>query len=237
MHNATLLLVDDEAEIIKLMQIYLENEGYLLLTAKDGLEALEIINREIIDLMVLDIMMPNMDGIEACIKIRETQKFPIIMLSAKGQELDKITGLSVGADDYVTKPFSPLELVARVKSQLRRTRNYMADLNAAKQDEIIIDGLVINSVTHEVSVDDHPVKLTPREFAILELLARNKGQVLSMEQIYAKVWKEQFLESNNTLMVHIRKIREKIEENPRKPQYLKTVWGVGYKLEKGGPSS
>lgn len=158
------------------------------------------------------------------------------MLSAKGQELDKITGLSVGADDYVTKPFSPLELVARVKSQLRRTRNYMADLNA-KQDEIIIDGLVINSVTHELSVDDHPVKLTPREFAILELLARNKGQVLSMEQIYAKVWKEQFLESNNTLMVHIRKIREKIEENPRKPQYLKTVWGVGYKLEKGGPSS
>ncbi|OMD83317.1 MULTISPECIES: response regulator transcription factor [Paenibacillus] len=237
MHNATLLLVDDEAEIIKLMQIYLENEGYRLLTAKDGLEALEIINKEIIDLMVLDIMMPNMDGIEACIKIRETQKFPIIMLSAKGQELDKITGLSVGADDYVTKPFSPLELVARVKSQLRRTRNYMADLNAAKQDEIIIDGLVINSVTHEVSVDDQPVKLTPREFAILELLARNKGQVLSMEQIYAKVWKEQFLESNNTLMVHIRKIREKIEENPRKPQYLKTVWGVGYKLEKGGPSS
>lgn len=194
MHNATLLLVDDEAEIIKLMQIYLENEGYRLLTARDGLEALEIINRETIDLMVLDIMMPNMDGIEACIKIRETQKFPIIMLSAKGQELDKITGLSVGADDYVTKPFSPLELVARVKSQLRRTRNYMADLNA-KQDEIIIDGLVINSVTHEVSVDDHPVKLTPREFAILELLARNKGQVLSMEQIYAKVWKEQFLKA------------------------------------------
>ncbi|WHY17901.1 response regulator transcription factor [Paenibacillus sp. G2S3] len=236
MHNATLLLVDDEAEIIKLMQIYLENEGYRLLTAHDGLEALEIIKKETIDLMVLDIMMPNMDGIETCIKIRETQKFPIIMLSAKGQELDKITGLSVGADDYVTKPFSPLELVARIKSQLRRTRNYMVELSA-KQDEIIIDGLVINSVTHEVSVDDQAVKLTPREFAILELLARNKGQVLSMEQIYAKVWKEQFLESNNTLMVHIRKIREKIEANPRKPQYLKTVWGVGYKLEKGGPSS
>ncbi|OZQ66994.1 DNA-binding response regulator [Paenibacillus sp. VTT E-133280] len=236
MHNATLLLVDDEAEIIKLMQLYLENEGYRLFTARDGLEALEIINNETIDLMVLDIMMPNMDGIEACIKIRETHKFPIIMLSAKGQELDKITGLSVGADDFVTKPFSPLELVARIKSQLRRTRNYMLDLSA-KQDEIIIDGLVINSVTHEVSVDDQPVKLTPREFAILELLARHRGQVLSMEQIYAKVWKEQFLESNNTLMVHIRKIREKIEANPRKPQYLKTVWGVGYKLEKGGSSS
>jgi DNA-binding response OmpR family regulator len=199
MHNATLLLVDDDAEIIKLMQIYLENEGYRLFTAPDGLGALEMINNETIDLMVLDIMMPNIDGIEACIKIRETQKFPIIMLSAKGQELDKIMGLSVGADDYVTKPFSPLEVVAHIKSQLRRTRNYLLDLSA-KQDEIIIDGLVINSATHEVSVDDQPVKLTPREFAILELLARQRGQVLSMEQIYAKVWKEQFLESNNTLM-------------------------------------
>ncbi|GGH14446.1 response regulator transcription factor [Paenibacillus segetis] len=233
MDNGTLLLVDDEAEIVKLMQIYLENEGYRLLTARDGLEALEIVSKETIDLMVLDIMMPNMDGIEACIKIRETQKFPIIMLSAKGQELDKITGLSVGADDYVTKPFSPLELVARIKSQLRRTRNYMGDL-AAKQDEILIDGLLINSATHEVSVDGQQVKLTPREFAILEFLARNAGQVISMEQIYAKVWKEQFLESNNTLMVHIRKIREKIEANPRKPRYLKTVWGVGYKIDKEG---
>jgi two-component system response regulator VanR len=233
MDNGTLLLVDDEAEIVKLMQIYLENEGYRLLTARDGLEALEIVSKETIDLMVLDIMMPNMDGIEACIKIRETQKFPIIMLSAKGQELDKITGLSVGADDYVTKPFSPLELVARIKSQLRRTRNYMGDL-ATKQDEILIDGLLINSATHEVSVDGQQVKLTPREFAILEFLARNAGQVISMEQIYAKVWKEQFLESNNTLMVHIRKIREKIEANPRKPRYLKTVWGVGYKIDKEG---
>lgn len=207
MDNGTLLLVDDEAEIVKLMQIYLEHEGYRLLTARDGLEA--------------------------CIKIRETQKFPIIMLSAKGQELDKITGLSVGADDFVTKPFSPLELVARIKSQLRRTRNYMGDL-AAKQDEIMIDELLINSSTHKVSVDGQQVKLTPREFAILELLARNAGQVLSMEQIYAKVWKEQFLESNNTLMVHIRKIREKIETNPRKPKYLKTVWGIGYKIDKEG---
>jgi DNA-binding response OmpR family regulator len=233
MHNGTLLLVDDEAEIIKLMQIYLEHEGYRLLIARDGLEALEIVSKETIDLMVLDLMMPGMDGLEACIKIRETQKFPIIMLSAKGQELDKITGLSVGADDYVTKPFSPLELVARIKSQLRRTRNYLGDM-AVKGSEIQIDGLLVNSATHEVSVEGQPVKLTPREFAILELLARNGGQVLSMEQIYSKVWKEQYLDSNNTLMVHIRKIREKIEENPREPKYLKTVWGVGYKIEKGG---
>jgi len=231
-----ILVVEDDKHVRRLLEAVLKREGYDVVTAEDGVKALEVLDSQHIDLIILDIMMPNMDGIEACIKIRETQKFPIIMLSAKGQELDKINGLSVGADDYVTKPFSPLELVARVKSQLRRTRNYMADLNA-KQDEIIIDGLVINSVTHEVSVDDQPVKLTPREFAILELLARNRGQVLSMEQIYAKVWKEQFLESTNTLMVHIRKIREKIEEDPRKPQYLKTVWGVGYKLEKGGPSS
>ncbi|MFD1178366.1 response regulator transcription factor [Paenibacillus puldeungensis] len=230
MDNATLLLVDDEEEIIKLMQIYLKNEGYRLLTARDGMEALEIVTKEPIDLMVLDIMMPRMDGLEACIKIRETQKFPIIMLSAKGQELDKINGLSVGADDYVTKPFSPLELLARIKSQLRRIRNYMPK----SQDEIVIDGLLINSSTHEVSVDGHQVKLTPREFAILELLARNAGQVLSMEQIYCKIWKESFFEGNNTLMVHIRKIREKIEANPRKPIYLTTVWGVGYKIEKRG---
>ncbi|AIQ53713.1 response regulator transcription factor [Paenibacillus sp. FSL R7-0331] len=233
MNNGTLLLVDDEAEIIKLMQIYLEHEGYRLLTARTGLEALDIVSRETIDLMVLDIMMPEMDGLEACIKIRETRKFPIIMLSAKGQELDKITGLSVGADDYVTKPFSPLELVARIKSQLRRTRSYLGDA-AAKDSGMIIDGLAVNSATHEVSVEGQPVKLTPREFAILELLARNSGQVLSMEQIYSKVWKEQYLDSNNTLMVHIRKIREKIEDNPRQPKYLKTVWGVGYKIEKGG---
>lgn len=230
MDNATLLLVDDEEEIIKLMQIYLKNEGYRLLTAHDGIEALEIVTKEPIDLMVLDIMMPRMDGLEACIKIRETQKFPIIMLSAKGQELDKINGLSVGADDYVTKPFSPLELLARIKSQLRRIRNYMPK----SQDEIVIDGLLINSSTHEVSIDGQPVKLTPREFAILELLARNAGQVLSMEQIYCKIWREPFLEGNNTLMVHIRKIREKIEANPRKPIYLTTVWGVGYKIEKRG---
>ncbi|KEO76082.1 response regulator transcription factor [Paenibacillus polymyxa] len=231
MHNGTILLVDDEPEIIKLMQIYLENEGYRLLMARDGLEALEQISRESIDVMVLDVMMPNMDGVEACMKIRETEHFPIIMLSAKGQDMDKITGLSVGADDYVTKPFSPLELVARIKSQLRRVRKYTHS-SPVLEHEMILDELSINSATHEVTLAGESIKLTPREFAIVELLARNRGQVLSMEQIYEKVWKEQYLESNNTLMVHVRKIREKIEADPRKPKYLKTVWGIGYKMEK-----
>ncbi|MGR6765221.1 response regulator transcription factor [Paenibacillus sp. T2-29] len=231
MHNGTILLVDDEPEIIKLMQIYLENEGYRLLMARDGLEALEQVNREQIDVMVLDVMMPNMDGIEACMKIRETEHFPIIMLSAKGQDMDKITGLSVGADDYVTKPFSPLELVARIKSQLRRVRKYTHS-SSVLEHEMVLDELSINTVTHEVTLAGECVKLTPREFAIVELLARHRGQVLSMEQIYEKVWKEQYLESNNTLMVHVRKIREKIETDPRKPKYLKTVWGIGYKMEK-----
>ncbi|MGW8441592.1 response regulator transcription factor [Paenibacillus sp. S33] len=231
MHNGTILLVDDEPEIIKLMQIYLENEGYRLLMARDGLEALEQISRESIDVMVLDVMMPHMDGVEACMKIRETEHFPIIMLSAKGQDMDKITGLSVGADDYVTKPFSPLELVARIKSQLRRVRKYTHS-SPALEHEMILDELTINSATHEITLAGESIKLTPREFAIVELLARNRGQVLSMEQIYEKVWKEQYLESNNTLMVHVRKIREKIETDPRKPKYLKTVWGIGYKMEK-----
>ncbi|MEK5548760.1 MULTISPECIES: response regulator transcription factor [unclassified Paenibacillus] len=231
MHNGTILLVDDEPEIIKLMQIYLENEGYRLLMARDGLEALKQISRESIDVMVLDVMMPNMDGVEACMKIRETEHFPIIMLSAKGQDMDKITGLSVGADDYVTKPFSPLELVARIKSQLRRVRKYTHS-SPVSEHEMILDELSINSATHEVTLAGESIKLTPREFAIVELLARNRGQVLSMEQIYEKVWKEQYLESNNTLMVHVRKIREKIEADPRKPKYLKTVWGIGYKMEK-----
>ncbi|MBY9081606.1 response regulator transcription factor [Paenibacillus sp. HN-1] len=231
MDNGTLLLVDDETEIIKLMQIYLENEGYRLLTASNGEEAVQIVRRERIDLMVLDIMMPNMDGLEACMKIRETEKFPIIMLSAKGQDLDKITGLSLGADDYVTKPFSPLELVARIKSQLRRTRQYLGT-GYPDHRELSVDGLRINPSTFEVFADDKPVRLTPREFAILELLARHAGQVMSMEQIYDKVWKEPYLEGHNTLMVHIRKIREKIELDPRNPEHIKTVWGVGYKMEK-----
>ncbi|MFD0711966.1 response regulator transcription factor [Paenibacillus sp. GCM10027626] len=231
MSREAILLVDDEPEIIQLMTIYLQNEGYTLHTANNGEEALACLNKESVDLIVMDIMMPKMDGIEACMKIREKKQMPIIFLSAKGQEVDKIMGLSIGADDYVTKPFSPLELIARIKSQLRRYRKYVAPVD--NDEEIVeIDDLVINVSTHEVTVSEQPVKLTPREFAILLLLARNRGIVMSMEQIYEKIWKDDFMESNNTVMVHIRKIREKIEIDPRNPRFIKTVWGVGYKIDK-----
>ncbi|MDF2924986.1 MAG: DNA-binding response regulator [Paenibacillaceae bacterium] len=226
----TILLVDDEKEIIDLLEIYLANDGYSILKAADGLEALDILNRQEVDLIILDIMMPRMDGIQACLKIREQKNMPIIMLSAKSQDMDKIMGLSTGADDYVTKPFNPLELMARVKSQLRRYTRL--NVPAVRRDnEIEIDELIINTATHEVKVDGRDVKLTPREFAILELLGRNRGMVFSIERIYESVWGEAFFESDNTVMVHIRKIREKTEDNPRQPKYIKTVWGVGYKIE------
>ncbi|ALS23433.1 response regulator transcription factor [Paenibacillus naphthalenovorans] len=230
MAQHTILLVDDEKEIIDLLEIYLKNEGFRLLRAANGLEALSILQKEEVDLVVLDIMMPKMDGIEACLKIREQKNMPIIMLSAKSQDMDKILGLSTGADDYVSKPFNPLELIARIKSQLRRyTRLNVALPN--KDHEIEVDELTINTLTHEVKVDGREVRLTPREFAILELLARHRGTVWSIEKIYESVWKEAYLDSDNTVMVHIRKIREKIEVNPRKPKFIKTVWGVGYKVE------
>ncbi|GAB7056791.1 MULTISPECIES: response regulator transcription factor [unclassified Paenibacillus] len=230
MAQHTILLVDDEKEIIDLLEIYLKNEGFRLLRAANGLEALSILQKEEVDLVVLDIMMPKMDGIEACLKIREQKNMPIIMLSAKSQDMDKILGLSTGADDYVSKPFNPLELIARIKSQLRRyTRLNVALPN--KDHEIEVDELTINTLTHEVKVDGREVRLTPREFAILELLARHRGTVWSIEKIYESVWKEAYLDSDNTVMVHIRKIREKIEANPRKPKFIKTVWGVGYKVE------
>jgi len=233
MSLANILMVDDEHEIIKLMEIYFKNENYHLLKASNGLEALEILERQKVDLIILDVMMPKMDGIEACIRIRESNHIPIIMLSAKSQDMDKISGLSVGADDYVSKPFSPLELVARVKSQLRRANQFQAP--ARKQEhEIRIDQLVINTASHIVTVDDETVKLTPREFAILLMLANHAGQVLSMDQIYGHVWQEPFMESKNTVMVHIRKLREKIERDPQNPHYIKTVWGIGYKLENHG---
>ncbi|OPA79030.1 DNA-binding response regulator [Paenibacillus selenitireducens] len=231
MKHGTILLVDDEADIIKLMQVFLQNEGYRLLTASNGKQALEWVEKESVDLIILDIMMPVMDGLQVCMKIREEHQMPIIFLSAKGQEIDKITGLSLGADDYVTKPFSPLELIARVKSQLRRYNNYASN-GSSNEEQMVIDDLVINISTHEVTVDGNVVKLTPREFAILELLARNQGLVLSMEQIYENVWKDTYMDSNNTVMVHIRKIREKIEPNPRAPKFIKTIWGVGYKIDK-----
>ncbi|MEW9701711.1 response regulator transcription factor [Paenibacillus sp. SI8] len=230
MAQPSILLVDDEKEIIDLLEIYLKNEGYHLLRAADGKEALQVLQKEAVDLIVLDIMMPNMDGIEACLKIREQKNMPIIMLSAKSQDMDKIWGLSSGADDYLSKPFNPLELIARIKSQLRRyTRLNVPQVN--KDHEIEVDELTINTQTHEVKLDGREVKLTPREFAILELLARNRGMVWNIEKIYETVWKEAYFDSDNTVMVHIRKIREKIEQNPRKPRFIKTVWGVGYKVD------
>jgi two-component system, OmpR family, response regulator VanR len=230
MTQPTILLVDDEKEIIDMLEIYLKNEGYRLLRACNGLEALSLLQQEKVDLIVLDIMMPKMDGIEACLKIRQNQNMPIIMLSAKSQDMDKILGLSTGADDYLSKPFNPLELIARIKSQLRRyTRLNVAQPN--QDHELEIDELTINTATHEVKVDGREIKLTPREFAILELLARHRGMVWSIQKIYETIWKEAYLDSENTVMVHIRKIREKIEDQPRKPKFIKTVWGVGYKVE------
>lgn len=232
MEKETILIVDDEKEIRDLIDIYLQNEGYKTLKAENGIAALELLKDNNIDLILLDIMMPKMDGIETCMKIREEKNTPIIMLSAKSEDIDKIMGLTTGADDYITKPFNPLELVARVKSQLRR---YLK-LNEFKKPDskngfIEVDDLIININTHEVKVGSKDVKLTPREFDILSLLAENRGIVFSIEKIYEAVWKESFMESENTVMVHIRKIREKIEQNPRKPIYIKTVWGVGYKIE------
>lgn len=230
MPSATILMVDDEYEIIKLMEIYFNNENFHLLKASNGLEALELLKNHKVDLIILDVMMPSMDGIEACMKIRESSHIPIIMLSAKSQDMDKISGLSIGADDYVTKPFSPLELIARVKSHLRRANQFKAS-SQKRENEIRIDHLLINCSSHVVMLDGQEINLTPREFDILLLLANHAGNVLSMNQIYEHVWNEPFMESKNTVMVHIRKLREKIEADPRNPQIIKTVWGIGYRLD------
>lgn len=231
MDKSKILVVDDEKEIRDLIAIYLKNEGFQVLKASNGKEALEMLNEEEVHLIILDIMMPKMDGIEACMKIREEKSMPIIMLSAKAEDMDKIFGLTTGADDYMTKPFNPLELIARVKSQIRRYTKLNNATTTNIENEIEIDDLIINVSTHQVNVNGKDVKLTPREFDILELLARNRGIVFNMEKIYERVWKEDFFDSTNTVMVHVRKIREKIEEDPRKPRYIKTVWGVGYKIE------
>ncbi|QDQ02013.1 response regulator transcription factor [Lysinibacillus fusiformis] len=231
MNKETILVVDDEKEIRDLITIYLKNEGYEVLQASDGEEGLLLLKNHKVHLIVLDIMMPNVDGIQMCMKVREIAEMPIIMLSAKTQDMDKIVGLTMGADDYVTKPFNPLELIARIKSQLRRYLK-MSSAEVVDDNEIEIGDMHINIGTHEVVVAGQKVKLTPREFSILELLARNQGIVMSAQQIYEKVWQEEAFQSDNTVMVHIRKIRERIENNPRNPQYIKTVWGVGYKIEK-----
>lgn len=231
MSKETILVIDDEKEIRDLISIYLKNEGYNVIQASNGEEGLDILRDNQVHLIVLDIMMPKINGMEMCIKVREIAEMPIIMLSAKTQDMDKIMGLTTGADDYITKPFNPLELVARIKSQLRRYMRMSSGM-VQNENEIEIGGMLINVSTHEVTVEGKEIKLTPREFSILELLSRNRGIVFSAEKIYEKVWKEQSFQSDNTVMVHIRKIREKIEENPRKPMFIKTVWGVGYKIEK-----
>ncbi|MCK1995554.1 response regulator transcription factor [Peribacillus muralis] len=224
-----ILIVDDDKEIRNLISIYLENEGMQTQKAEEGIEALKLLESKDFDLVILDIMMPKMDGIEACMKIREERNMPIIMLSAKSEDMDKIQGLASGADDYLSKPFNPLELIARVKSQLRRYKKYNNDTDS-NETVIEIGDLRVNTDTRQVWIREKEIRLTPKEFDILELLARNKGIVLNVAKIYEAVWKENFFKSDNTVMVHITKIRDKIEEDPKHPIYIKTVWGVGYKI-------
>ncbi|MFD0942231.1 response regulator transcription factor [Savagea faecisuis] len=230
MKELTILVADDDQDIRDGIEIYLHNEGYHVLKAADGVEALQLLEKNEVHLLILDIMMPNMDGITATFKIREQQNVPIIMLSAKSEDTDKIHGLSVGADDYVTKPFHPLELMARVKSQLRR---YVTLGTYEREEGVLqIDGLLLNDETKEVSVDGKPVKLTPIEFKITSLLMRHPGRVFSINEIYERVWEEEAYNADNVVAVHIRKIREKIEADPKNPRYIKVVWGIGYKIDK-----
>ena len=232
MNDINILVVDDEKEIADLLELYLISDGYQVKKAYDAMEGLQIMKKEKIDLVLLDIMMPRIDGLEMCRKIREHNNVPIIILSAKTQELDKIVGLTTGADDYVTKPFNPLELMARVKSQLRRYK----ELNPAQEQKnessmIRLRNLKINKENHQVFVDDESIKLTPIEFDILYLLASNPGKVFSTDEIFEKVWHEKVYEANNTVMVHIRRLRGKMKEDQRTEKIITTVWGVGYKIE------
>lgn len=228
-----ILVVDDEQEIADLVALYLQGESFEVFSFYSAAEALECIRRESLDLAILDVMMPEMDGFQLCRIIREQYTYPVIMLTAKGEEIDKITGLTLGADDYITKPFNPLELVARVKSQLRRYTVFN-DFTPpeAKPNILKTGGLVLDTDTKVLTVDGEPVKITPMEYKILELLMRNQGRVFSIEQIYENAWNEPSFAPENTVAVHIRRIREKIEINPKEPKYLKVVWGIGYKIEK-----
>ncbi|WP_284638043.1 response regulator transcription factor [Paenibacillus silviterrae] len=230
MHTYNVLVVDDETEIQEAIEIYLKNEGMNVFRANHGLEALEVLEREDIHLIILDIMMPKLDGIKTTFKIRESRNIPILMLSAKTEDADKVLGLNVGADDYLAKPFNPLELVARVKSQLRRYTHFGNYKQEA--DEIHVRGLTLNKQTKTVFIHDEEIRLTATEYKILELLMENRGRVFSIDEIYEKVWKEPYINAENTVAVHVRRIREKIEINPKDPQYLKVVWGIGYKIEK-----
>ena len=225
----TILIVDDDREIVDSIAIFLSGENYIVLKAYDGIEALDVLSENDVHLMILDIMMPKLDGIKTLMRLRESRNIPVILLSAKSEDADKILGLTAGADDYVTKPFNPSELVARVKSQLRR---YTSLGSIVKQKgEIVIDGLCINTESKSVKVDGEDIRLTPIEYKILELLAKNRKRVFSAEDIYRNVWNEETAVGDNTIAVHIRHIREKIEINPKEPKYLKVVWGIGYKID------
>lgn len=231
MINFNILVVDDEKEICNAIEIYLKREGYNVYKAYDGIEALEKLNDNNIHLILLDVMMPKLDGIKTCLKIREDQNIPIIILSAKSENVDKIIGLNSGADDYITKPFNHLELIARVKSQLRRYEKPLNVENINVKDKIIIKDLEIDTTRKTTTLRGEAVKLTATEYGILLLLAANPGKVFSIKEIYEKVWKAPFYHSENTVTVHIRRMREKIEFNPKDPEYIKVVWGVGYKID------
>lgn len=228
---ANILVCDDDKEIVDAIEIYLSQDGYHIFKAYDGEQAIELMKKEDIQLLIMDIMMPKLDGIRATLKIREYSSIPIIILSAKSEDTDKILGLNIGADDYITKPFNPLELAARVKSNLRRYTS-LGSLNVDNKAIYQVGGLVINDDTKQVTVDDEPVKMTPIEYNILLLLVKNQGRVFSIDQIYESIWNEDAIGADNTVAVHIRHIREKIEINPKEPRYLKVVWGVGYKIDK-----
>lgn len=225
----TILIVDDDRDIVESISIFLKAEGYEVLKAYNGLEALEKLNENPVHLMILDIMMPQLDGIKTLMKLRRSRNIPVILLSAKSEDADKILGLTAGADDYVTKPFNPSELVARVRSQLRR---YTSLGSIEKESSRIVSGgLAVDTDSKTVTLDGEKVRLTPIEYKILELLAKNKGRVLSADEIYRRVWNEESVVGDNTIAVHVRHIREKIEINPKEPRYLKVVWGIGYKLD------
>lgn len=231
---AKILVCDDDKDIVEAIDIYLTQEGYEVQKAYDGDEAIKVLKSNEVDLLIMDVMMPRLDGIRATLKIRENMSLPIIILSAKSEDADKILGPNIGADDYITKPFNPLELVARVKSQLRRYTQLGSTARSDNQSEFRTGGLVIRDDLKEVTVDGEKVKLTPIEYNILLLLVKNQGKVFSINQIYENIWNEEAIGADNTVAVHIRHIREKIEINPKEPRYLKVVWGVGYKVEKIG---
>lgn len=230
---ANILVVDDEQAIADLVELYLNNEDYNVFKFYNGRDALNCIEKEIIDLAILDVMLPDADGFSICQRIREKHTFPVIMLTAKEEEIDKITGLTLGADDYVTKPFRPLELVARVKAQLRRFTRYNSAEPAQEERLIAFSGLILDRDSHECMLNEKPLSLTPTEFSLLWVLASNRGRVVSSEELFREVWGDKyFSNSNNTVMVHIRHLREKMHDSAEHPKYIKTVWGVGYKIEK-----